>query len=33
LFLVIDALLPGWQRRAFADKNATAFEMLADAVE
>jgi len=33
LFLVIDALLPNWQRRAFADKNATALDLLADAVK
>ncbi|HEX6279013.1 MAG TPA: hypothetical protein VFZ49_03260 [Pyrinomonadaceae bacterium] len=33
IFLVIDRLLPGWQKRAFAPKAATALELLADAVE
>jgi hypothetical protein len=33
LFLVIDALLPNWQKRAFAERNATAFDLLGDAVK
>lgn len=33
LFLVIDDLLPNWQKRAFAEQNATAFELLRDAVK
>ena len=33
LFLVIDDLLPNWQKRAFAAQNATAYELLKDAVK
>ncbi len=33
LFLVIDDLLPNWQTRAFATRNATAYELLRDAVK
>lgn len=33
LFLVIDDLLPNWQKRAFAARNATAYELLRDAVK
>lgn len=33
LFLVIDDLLPNWQKRAFASRNATAYELLRDAVK
>lgn len=32
LFLTLDALLPGWQPRAFADEPASVFAMLEDAV-
>ncbi|MBC7900819.1 MAG: hypothetical protein H7070_12300 [Saprospiraceae bacterium] len=33
LFLVIDSLLPDWQKRAFGTSNASAVELLADAVK
>ena len=33
LFLVIDDMLPSWQKRAFAPRNATAYELLRDAVK
>ncbi|MBX7053589.1 MAG: hypothetical protein K1X36_01450 [Pyrinomonadaceae bacterium] len=33
LFLVIDDLMPGWQKRAFAKRNATVYELMRDAVK
>jgi hypothetical protein len=33
IYLTVDKLLPGWQKRAFAKRPATALELLSDAVK